>query len=254
MKHQVYKITNEVNKKVYIGKHSGDIIEDDYWGSGIALTSAIKKYDKENFERIVLKEFDDEQEAYEYERSLVTEQFTISTNTYNLIPGGIGFSSGEAHPYKGKKFSDEHRQKISKNHAKYWEGKKKPPISDETRLKKSVNNARYWKGKTRPDFAGENHPCKRPEVREKISKNSAKVWLGKKRPEMTEWLLENHPNRKAVYQIDKKTDDILNEYESAAAAARAVPGAYACSITKVLKGDLKSTCGYKWKYVNKDYE
>jgi len=45
MKHYVYKITNNINDKIYIGKHSSkDINRDSYLGSGIAISKAIKKY------------------------------------------------------------------------------------------------------------------------------------------------------------------------------------------------------------------
>lgn len=56
---------------------------------------------------------------------------------------------------KGKVLSDETKAKISRNSARYWKGKQKPPISEETREKLRQNNARYWKGKHRAPFSDE---------------------------------------------------------------------------------------------------
>ena len=46
----VYKTTNLINNKMYIGKHHSTVFESDkYIGSGPILIKAIKKYGKENF-------------------------------------------------------------------------------------------------------------------------------------------------------------------------------------------------------------
>jgi hypothetical protein len=47
MKHYIYKITNLINNKIYIGKHSSkNMNKDNYIGSGYLLLKAIKKYGK----------------------------------------------------------------------------------------------------------------------------------------------------------------------------------------------------------------
>jgi len=43
----IYKTTNTINGKIYVGKHNKD--NDDYLGSGKLLKRAMKKYGKEYF-------------------------------------------------------------------------------------------------------------------------------------------------------------------------------------------------------------
>lgn len=88
--HFVYKVINKVNGKFYIGKHSTNNLNDGYLGSGVALANAIKKYGKENFERIILKFFPTAEEAFKYEAELVTQELITKGNCYNEKPGGSG--------------------------------------------------------------------------------------------------------------------------------------------------------------------
>lgn len=88
MNHIVYKITNLLNGKEYIGIHSTDNLNDGYMGSGSALKKAIKKHGAENFKKEILYNFKTRKEASIKERELVNEEYTISRSTYNIVLGG----------------------------------------------------------------------------------------------------------------------------------------------------------------------
>lgn len=120
----IYKTTNLVTGKFYIGKHKQEGTEfDGYFGSGRVIKRAISKYGKENFVRETLATFTDEQECYLAEKKFLAEHWE-DEQCYNLESGGRG----------GKTVSDEARQRMS-DAAKARGGR---PYTEETRKKMSV--------------------------------------------------------------------------------------------------------------------
>jgi hypothetical protein len=131
MKHYtVYKITNKINGKIYIGIHITDDIDDGYMGSGSILKKAQQKYGIENFEKDYLHIFDSADEMFEMESKLVNESFVSRNDTYNIRQGGIGSwdfvnknqlnnSVGQRYWYKNKiiknpEYIETHSKKILK--------------------------------------------------------------------------------------------------------------------------------------------
>ena len=86
MFYTIYKITNTVNGKYYIGKHQTKDLNDGYMGSGKLLKRAISKYGCDNFTKEILHVFQTEQEMNDKEKELVT----LHEMSYNLCPGGKG--------------------------------------------------------------------------------------------------------------------------------------------------------------------
>jgi group I intron endonuclease len=89
----VYCTTNLINNKKYIGSHTRNL--DEYLGSGVDITKAIKKYGKDNFTRQILAEVD----SYELMRELEEywcEYFDVENNKlfYNRTNKGIGSPRG----------------------------------------------------------------------------------------------------------------------------------------------------------------
>jgi hypothetical protein len=83
----VYKTTNLINNKIYIGVHSYKKYMG-YIGSGTYITNAIKKYGKENFRFEILYYTDTAAQADVIEEMLVTKDFIERIDTYNEVPGG----------------------------------------------------------------------------------------------------------------------------------------------------------------------
>lgn len=99
----VYKTTNLINGKIYVGVHrTNPDIEDGYIGMGVSkrdrkknkkgFPRAVEKYGYENFKREILATFPDTEEgekaAFDMEEEIVTPEFVKRPDTYNLVPGG----------------------------------------------------------------------------------------------------------------------------------------------------------------------
>ena len=131
MFYTVYKITNMVNGKIYIGVHKTDDLNDDYMGSGKLLKLAQEKYGIENFVREYLQVFDNAEDMFKMESELVNEEFIARDDTYNLKTGGQfgGFDYIVKFIYPngtffGKVHSDETKKKIGAANAIHQRGDK----------------------------------------------------------------------------------------------------------------------------------
>jgi hypothetical protein len=93
----IYKTTNLINNKIYIGLHTTNKLNDGYLGSGIFLKKAIKKYGYQNFKKEILYVFDNKKDMITKEKEIVNEEFILRKDTYNMSKGGYGLStlSGE---------------------------------------------------------------------------------------------------------------------------------------------------------------
>ena len=157
----IYRITNLINGKTYIGQHKYKDLNDDYMGSGKCLKRAQAKYGIENFKKdilvfgIVKKSFIDllEKEYIKFYRSIGKAEYNIADGG----EGGNGLHSEEtrkkiSEACKGKKRSEETRKKVSEarkgkptwNKGKHWseearkkmsEAHKGKSLSEETKRK-----------------------------------------------------------------------------------------------------------------------
>ena len=88
--HYIYKTTNLVNNKFYIGMHSTSNLEDGYIGSGKKLWYSIRKYGRENFKMEILEFLPDRSSLKEREKELVNESLLQDPLCMNLAQGGQG--------------------------------------------------------------------------------------------------------------------------------------------------------------------
>lgn len=117
MNYFIYKTTNLINHKTYIGIHQTENIDDGYIGSGLHFLRAVKKHGKENFKREILEFCSSYDELLDKERIYVNEDWVKDKTNYNLKTGGQ--SAGI--------LSEESKDKISKTlKAKYASGELVP--------------------------------------------------------------------------------------------------------------------------------
>ncbi len=132
------------------------------------LGNKIKKIlntgDKVKYKKVF--ETDIGQEAFNKEMKLIAE--IGLGNLCNLTSGGVG-SGGN----KGRKLSEEHKSKVSKNHAKYWLGKhrserSKRKISQSLKGRKFSKETKQKMSENNVGFLGKTHS---EETRKKMSKS-----------------------------------------------------------------------------------
>lgn len=102
--HYVYRITNNISSRYYIGIHSvlikeefkdraeliNFLITDGYWGSGTDIIKAIKEDGLKNFTKEILNVYSSRKEALLEESRLVTLDLLKDPLSYNLSLGGLG--------------------------------------------------------------------------------------------------------------------------------------------------------------------
>ena len=90
----IYKVTNLINGRYYIGRHSTNNLDDNYLGSGKAIINAVKKYGKDTFKKEILAESLNAQDLWELESKIVNEYIVADPNSYNMAFGGKHYLYG----------------------------------------------------------------------------------------------------------------------------------------------------------------
>lgn len=107
----IYKTTNLINGKIYIGKDKYN--NDKYLGSGKILKQAIAKYGRENFIKEVIEKCENENTWLEREIYWIS-YFNSTKEGYNIALGGTGGDTISNNPnkeeiYNKKKITDQNK-------------------------------------------------------------------------------------------------------------------------------------------------
>ena len=249
--HFIYKTTNKLNGKYYIGMHSTDNLNDGYLGSGNRLRYSVRKYGEENFEREILEFVDSREELKKREEEVVNLDEIAKKDCMNLTIGGEGGDrrTGKKHKkesiekirssLKGKTKSEETKNKIRQSSKGRGLGKKlSQEIKDKISLSKKGIPSKL-KGVPRSE-----------EVKRKISENLKGKNTGKRKP-MTEevknkiGIANKYKCTKKVVQINKK-GNVVRVWNSISEAEKEL-GTY--HIGKVCNGIRKTSGGFYWKFL-----
>jgi len=124
---QIYKITNKINGKIYIGKDTTN--DENYFGSGLLIKRAINKFGLVNFTKEIIDECFNKNQLCEKEKYWIKlYNSTDKSIGYNISHGGDGGDVISNHPnkkeilekisstMKKKVFTEEHKKNLSENH------------------------------------------------------------------------------------------------------------------------------------------
>lgn len=260
MKRFIYCIERIETGKKYIGQHLGSI-EDDYWGSGIAIKAAIKKYGVKSFKKYVLAYCgDDDVDALEMQ--YIAEYNTFLGEGYNMDDGGK-CNSGYWATRTDKEKALIHKKRLTNRPANFKEIMHEVHRTRDNNAIKDKLIGRVYSKETliKMSEAAKGRKMTQ-ETKDKISKgklgkkltaeqcnNISKATMGKPKSPRTE---EHKAKlRKAVVQLDLQGNFIIL-HDSVSGAGRDTNIDYT-SISNVCNGKNKTAGGYLWVWA-KDYK
>jgi len=222
----IYKTTNLLNDKIYIGKRVYRKKDDNwYLGSGIYLNRAIKKYGRNNFKKEIIEWCNNKQQLCEKEIYWINHfNSTDCKIGYNLSLGGDGGNVGKeayikiSNKLKGKKKPKEFGKKISK------------ALKGKPKSKEHIE-------KVRQSLLGVPRPKK---VIDKMAKSIKEKYTNG-------W---ESPVQIEVHQYNKTTGLYIQSFKSATEAGR-ILNIDRKSITNNCIGKSKSSSGYIWSKIKK---
>jgi len=99
--YSIYKTTNTITKKFYVGKQSSDRTY--YLGSGKLLQRAIEKHGKQNFTKVILEDVLTAKQASDREKHWIKKTGALGNQGYNMNAGGVGGDNSRHIDYANRK-------------------------------------------------------------------------------------------------------------------------------------------------------
>ncbi|QIW89770.1 homing endonuclease [Bacillus phage Izhevsk] len=239
----IYKVTNLINNKIYIGQTVEELKErqrkhfyscDNNKDANTVFYNSIRKYGKENFKWEIIDTGDSKLELDEKETYWINETNSHISNGqgYNMTSGGDGCD--------GFKHSQESIKKMSDFRKELYKNKENCPMygkNHSNEAKEKISTARKEK------YTGENHPwygkSHSEEAKKKMSESSKGVCAGK----------DNY-QAKAIIQLSLD-NEFIARHDTIRDGAKFVNGQHS-AVSKCCSGQRKKHKGFKWMY-EKDY-
>ena len=270
----IYKITNTVNGKMYIGETAEKNPQIRWRGHKYAiregkgcplLRTAFQKYGEENFTFEVIQECTKE-ERFIIEEQKIKEFNTLVPNGYNATIGGIGGG------FKGKKHSEETKKKMAKTTSEKYaalsperkeelrQKMKNRPKKEEKRImteeyRQKMRNIKLGKKlseETRAKISNSlKNSVQKEETRKKISESVKRTYEnGRNRlfSEERKTMLSKAITEKRGVKIGQYTLDgtLIKTFDSIKLACDELN---IKNINKVLSGVRKTAGGFIWKRI-----
>lgn len=238
----VYKATNVINGKIYIGLTENDLetrkkqhsyrMKLDTSRHNV-FYNALRKHGFEAFEWCVLESANTLEELGALEKKYINELNALDTNIgYNVKEGGES----------GGKWSEEHRNKIGESRGQ------KPfyVLNMEGQILDLLSSA---------SLAAEKYKVSRPNIgkclNNEIHQSNGFLFIFK--DSLTKEVIydkikySNKQNRKSFYMINRHTQEVIAEFDTKTAAAKFI-GGDPVSIGKVVNGKKEYYKDYVFKY------
>lgn len=194
----VYKITNTINGKIYIGCHKTKDKNDGYMGSGKIIKRAIQKYGVENFTKEIIVECSCAEEMFAKEKELVV----LNDMSYNMKSGGEGGfdylnETGLNTSWKNK---EDRGNKISKSIKQKWDTD--PNFAKALRERLGVRTDNFIES-AKVSFLGRSHT---DETKDKIKQAVSGKHVGALNSQHGTMWITNGVNNKKINKTDSIPD------------------------------------------------
>jgi group I intron endonuclease len=264
----IYKITNKISGKCYIGETIRPDPET-RWKQHIqkinknegcpALRDAVKKYGIDNFKfEIIIICFDEDR--FRYEKEYIEKYKSQVPNGYNILPGGLHGGGG----FLGKKHSEESIKKMveggkrfrenNPNHFETYREKLKESMK-KVDISSAVKNSEKWKKakeEGRIGGAARKEGKHSDETKQKIKESLIKYYKNNTDKQLIN--IEKHRDVMAKSkgrQVAQFSQDgtFIKEYISISEAARQT-NTKKSTVQSAVSGRSKMAGGFIWKYVD----
>ena len=262
----IYRIKNKINNKIYIGQ-TKDTLEARFAQHAVcdinrsAISKAIKKYGKENFEIEELIKANSQEQLDQLEKDFIKSYNSMAPNGYNLKTGGLEGSRYSAESRLrmskrkiGTKASEETKKKMSLAHIERLKDPAFRAYRAEQYSKNYKNNKKLQDrmSRIRAAYWSDNgNRVKMSNTMKTLTTDQHKRLIGDRvkqslqKPEIKEKIrLRTEKHQKKVVRSDGQ---IFNSIKEAAISTKT----HESTIVKQLKGQYKTAGGFTFSEIKK---